>query len=390
MKDEFGNFLGNTYPKRAKGLIKKGRAEKVSEYEIRLVDSSAPPDTEDNMKLFNITDNNNETITVSAETGEVIETAASDIPKTPETGEVIENTASDIPETPEKQTENADEKKAKTLFFNAREWKPSKEYDKTVATRSFITDPFGKLTEAYMIGDWDWHWSQIETAELVLEKNTDYEFVFWLNGGENDRNQETCRLEIVFDADNENRSIYNLNRNFIRYERHYKGWYLYRIPFNTGDACYTKLRFVAMAACATVMHADEPESYVDLPEDPAPTGLPQRHNIFFGEGFPRNARWSKDAFPDMKEEQQNKADQNTFNEEQQNKADQNTFNFDFFGGADADSIRRTVMERIQEELEDEFDVDDIADEVAEEVMDNIDVDAIRDKIIQSIRDSFKM
>ena len=360
MKDEFGNVLENTYPKRAKVLIKKGRAERVSEYEIRLARGSAPPDTEDNMNTFNITDNNNETITVNAETGEVIGTAV--------------QSGVDMLHAAEPKPTASAEKTVKTLFFNAREWKPNKEAEKTVAVRSFITSPFGGLTESYMIGDWNWNWSAIETGELMLDKNTDYEFVFWLNGGENDRNQETCHLKVIFDGDNENCYTYRLNRSFIKYERHYKGWYLYRIPFNTGDACYTKLRLEASAAYVTFIRADVPESYANLPDDPAPVGLPQRHNIIFGEeGFPRNSNWSYKVFG---------ADTNS-----QNGNRNNGIASEIFHGIDIGSIMNTVSERIEEVLEEEFDADEIADEIADEVMDSIDVDSIKEQIIQNIKDS---
>ena len=356
MKDEFGNFLENTYPKRAKGLIKKGRAERVSEYEIRLAECSAPPDTEDNMNTFNITDNNNETITVSAETGEVIESGV------------------DMLRATEPKKTDVASKAVKTLFFNPREWKPSKDIPKNIVTRSFITSPFGGLTESYMIGDWNWNWSQIESGELMLEKNTDYEFVFWLNGGENDNNNESLLLDIVFDGNNENCYTYHLNRSFIKYERHYKGWYLYRIPFNTGDACYTKLRLVAMAAYATFIHADIPESYTDLPDDPAPVGLPQRHNIIFGEdGFPRNSWWSGKVFGTDTNEQNGNQGSNR----------NSSFASEFFHGFDISSIMNTISERIEEFIEDEFD----ADEIADEVMDSIDVDSIKEQIIQNIKDS---
>ena len=318
------------------------------------------------MNNFNITDNNNETITVNAETGEVIESGV-------QTGVDMLHAAEP------KQQEQPAEKTAKTLFFDAREWKPNKQADKTVAVRSFITSPFGGLIESYMIGDWNWNWSTIETGELILEKNTDYEFVFWLNGGENDRNQETCHLKIVFDGDNENCYTYRLNRSFIKYERHYKGWYLYRIPFNTGDACYTKLRLEAMAAYVTFIRADVPESYADLPDDPAPAGLPQRHNIIFGEdGFPRNSWWSAKVFG---------ADANVQNGNQGGNRNSG-FASEVTHGIDIGSILNTISERIEEVLEDELDADEIAEEIAEEVMGNIDVDSIKEEIIQNIKDSF--
>ena len=350
VKDEFGNFLENTYPKRAKGLIKKGRAERVSEQEIRLTRGSAPPDTEDNMNTFNITDNNNETITVNAETGEVIGTEV--------------QSGVDMLRAAEPKQNSCNAKTVKTLFFNPREWKPSKDIANNTVTRSFITSPFGGLTESYMIGDWDWHWSQIETGELMLEKNTDYQFVFWLNGGENDNNNESLLLDVVFDGDNENCYTYHLNRSFIRYERHYKGWYLYRIPFNTGDACYTKLRLVAMRAYATFIHADLPESYAELPDDPAPVGLPQRHNIIFGEdGFPRNSWWSVKVFPELGSNNQGVNHNSRAASEVSH-------------GIDLSFIMDTISGRIAEALEEEINADAIADDIAAEVMDNIDVDYI--------------
>ena len=314
------------------------------------------------MNTFNITDNNNETFTVNTETGEVIESGV-DMLHAAE---------------PKQQVKTVG-KTVKTLFFNPREWKPGKDIAKNIVTRSFITSPFGGLTESYMIGDWNWNWSQIETGELMLEKNTDYEFVFWLNGGENDNNNESLLLDIVFDGDNENCYTYHLNRSFIRYERHYKGWYLYRIPFNTGDACYTKLRLVAMRAYATFIHADTPESYAGLPDDPAPVGLPQRHNIIFGEdGFPRNSWWSGKVFGNDTDAQNGNQGGNR----------NSGFASEVSHGIDIGSIMNTISERIEEVLEEELDADEIAEEIAEEVMGNIDVDSIKEEIIQNIKDSF--
>lgn len=284
--DEFGNKLALTYPKRAKGLIKKGRAERVSENEIRLICGSRSPYMnykENNMNNFNnfdnITDNNN--ITVDPVTGEVKENA-----------------------TP------AVKKAGKPIFFNAREWAVGKTCPNTVATRSFISNPFGDLAESYTIGDWSWAWSQIETKDMILEKNTDYRFVFWLNGGENDQNNECCVLEIMFDNDYESRYSYKLNRSFIKYEKYYKGWYLYSIPFNTGDACYTKFSFISQRAYATILPAKDVDTYESLPEDNPIAGVPQRHNIIFGEGYPRNAEWSYLVFPDIEKNISNTSGKN--------------------------------------------------------------------------------
>lgn len=366
--DEFGNKLISTYPKRARGLIKKGRAEQVGENEIRLKSCSVTPCLEDNMNNTNFTDNNNNnSIIINPETGEVTEVAEERI-----------STGADILHENEPKTVNLSDPQSpqpRYIFFNAREWKPSKDCDKTVATRSFISDPFGGLTEAYTVGDWSWNWSQIETKDTTLEKNTDYEFIFWLNGGENDQNQEICRFEIMFDNDQENRYIYNLNRNFIRHIKYYKGWYLYSIPFNTGDACYTKFRFIAQRAYSTLMKAQPVESYNDLPEDIPPKGIPQRHNIIFSEGWPRNSWWSKMIFHDD--------DSNKTSAVREGSS--NGFLDGFFGKHT--DIAESVRSRIEEELEGELDPDDIVEEIVETMMDDIDVDSIRDRIVQQIKDS---
>lgn len=333
--DEFGNKLTSTYPKRAKGLIKKGRAERVSENEIRLIGSSGSPYInykENNMNNFNnITDKDN-TITVD-----------------PATGEVRENVAT-----------AAVKKAGKPVFFNARDWVADKKTcPNTVASRSFISNPFGDLAESYTVGDWSWAWSQIETKDMVLEKNTDYRFVFWLNGGENDQNNETCVLEIMFDNDYENRYSYKLNRSFIKYEKYYKGWYLYSIPFNTGDACYTKLRFISQRAYATILPAEDVDSYADLPEDAPIVGVPQRHNIIFGEGYPRDSWWSHVVFPELK-------------------AGSADVNSEFT----PDVIKSGVISRIGEELD--------VDGMVEDVMDELegDIEDLRQQIIDQIRESF--
>ena len=136
--DEFGNKLINTYPKRAKGLIKQGRAERVSENEIRLIGSSGPPFTEDNMNDLYNTDNSNNIITVDADTGELVETGSvmlhANEPKEAVTMVIAE----------EKQyLSNAESpEKPKTLFFNARAWEKSKYCPKSIVSRSLFSDHF--------------------------------------------------------------------------------------------------------------------------------------------------------------------------------------------------------------------------------------------------------
>lgn len=375
--DEFGNKLISTYPKRAKGLIKKGRAERVGENEIRLIGCSVMPCTEDNMNnTYNINNNDTEslnTVTIVPETGEVVDNAEN-------AGEKTSVTA------PEKN-------QPKMIFFKPRSWKPAKDADKTVAVRSFISNPFGEgLIEAYTIGDWNWNWSTIETADMILEKNADYEFVFWLNGGENEQMNEVCKLEVIFDNDQEDRYTYNLNRNFIRYEKHFKGWYLYRIPFNTGEACYTRLRFTAMRAYTTFIKAEEPESYSGLPEDLPPVGIPQRHNIVFTDGFPANASWSYKALGEnaTSNDPCTPRDFNFFGVNRSERKGRKPRFENFFTD---EKVINLIMDGLSEELRGQLEdllSDDLSDDAIDEVVDNLNMDGVREQIIQQIRDSLNI
>lgn len=249
--DESGNTVGVTYPKRARGLVKKGRAEYVNDLTIRL---SALCPSEHSME---------------------------------------------------------DNKIMNKLYFNAREWRLDMSCRDAKGERSFITDMEGNLSECYMIGDWEnGHHSSLYTKQLLtLEKNQDYSFIFWLNGGENDRNNEICQFQVIFTdwsaepnsyADPgsqriskeewDNRLIYKLNRSFIKPIKRYKGWELYEIPFRTENKEYTQLRFVAEAAYTTILPAKDKEYYADWEDvlDPLEEYRPQRHNIFFEDGWPMN------------------------------------------------------------------------------------------------------
>lgn len=194
------------------------------------------------------------------------------------------------------------------LCFNAREWSFNKACEDNVGSRSFMNGPDGELAEAFTIGNWDWNWTEIRTKQLVLTKNTPHLFTFWLNGGENDRSDEVCRFEVIFNSDYESRYTYNLNRSFIRPVKRLNGWELYEIPFITGDNEYTELRFVAQRAYMTVMAAKEKSAYDGLPDtvDEFEDMRPQRHNIVFGDGWPTNTWYSTKNLRAKKENEQNK------------------------------------------------------------------------------------
>lgn len=307
----------------------------------------------------------------------------------PETGEIIENTEN----TGEKTNVTPPEaNQIKKIFFDPRSWKPAKDVNSTVATRSFISNPFGNgLIEAYTVGDWNWNWSVIETKDMTLDKNTDYELIFWLNGGENEQGNETCKLEIVFDNDYENRYTYNLNRDFIHYEKHYKGWYLYRIPFNTGDACYTKLQFAAMRAYASLVKTVELESYGGLSEDLPPVGVPQRHNIIFKDGFPANASWSYKIFGKETLHTPGNSTHMHFNFSDENKNNHNERKF-FHENYEAmeddiESSLEGLLENVKAQLAEQLDDVVVANDVAHVINMNVDVDSIKEQIIQNIKEN---
>lgn len=181
-----------------------------------------------------------------------------------------------------------------TLYFDPRRWSFNRDCPKNVGSRSFMQGPDGELAEAYTIGDWKYNWTEIVSETLLLKKRTTHRFVFWLNGGENDRNDEVCRFEVIYNNDVENRRTYNLNRNFIKPVRTLNNWELYEIPFTTEDNEYTQLKFAAQAAYMTVMAAKDSGAYEGIPdqEDPYKKWRPQRHNLIFEDGFPANGWYS--------------------------------------------------------------------------------------------------
>lgn len=189
-------------------------------------------------------------------------------------------------------TNNETEAQVLKLYFEPRTWSFNKDCEHNVGGRSFMVGPDGVMAESYMIGDWGYNWTEIVSKTLLLPKNRDCSFTFWLNGGENDRNDEVCRFEVVLNNDYEQRLTYNLNRNYIPPVKKLNGWELYEIPFRTQDNEYTQLRFVAQKAYMTVMSAKDATAYEGMADsaDPFEGERPQRHNIVFNDGFPTD-KW---------------------------------------------------------------------------------------------------
>lgn len=254
--DKHGTVIGYTYPKRAKGLVKSCRAEFVTDREIRLYEQCP-------------------------------------------TYEYMED----------KQMDEL--KKTNYITINPREWFPCPDIKGThVWDRFAISHPLAgvvasapSMAEVLSVGTFDWKGpSHMTNGCLQLEQGQEYHLVFWLNGGENDRSDETCMLQIfaVADANSDftmeyvDYMNYRLNRNYIKPLKKYQGWEYFDIPFTTSEAAYVQFRFVAEKAPMAVIAAEGPEAYAQLEDmaDPFEDKRPQRHNIFFQDGWPTDKWYS--------------------------------------------------------------------------------------------------
>lgn len=215
--DEFGEQVGFTYPKRARGLVKNGRAEYVGDCKIRMLNSNKENCFDTHAPIGNI--------------------------------DTEENIMSNV------------------INFNAREFNFDKNCENNVGSRIFITGLDGKNTEAFEIGDWVWNWSQIR-CEKHLEKNTDYVFRFAMTGGYCDTQEEVSQLIIFNDENWDDRYTYPLAQSAyapILSKKSGDGIIrVYEIPFNTGKAEKTTFIFTAQRAVARFMPALDNKDYEAL------------------------------------------------------------------------------------------------------------------------------
>lgn len=222
-----GKRIGATYPKRAKGLVKNGRAEYVSDCE------NGTDRTNDTNLTIRILDTHKPTVDITE----------------------VNNMS-------------------KVINFDPRDFKADKSCESNVIAKYFVTDKDGKNAIVYSIGNWDWDWTQI-CCDKKLEKNTDYVFRFVIVGGYCDTGDETSRFEIVpmpdgslTDEAYENRYTYDLAQN--RYKpvlckKTDEGMLrLFEIPFSTFDCEDFRFVFVAMHAVATLCAPKELSAYADL------------------------------------------------------------------------------------------------------------------------------
>lgn len=268
------------------------------------------------------------------------------------------------------------------IYFNAREWFPAKECPENVASRTFMTGLEGNLVEVYALGNWNWNWSEIISKSMELEKDTDYVFTFWLNGGENDRNDEICDFRILY-SDNEtdfiNRDteyIYKLNRNYIKPVKKFAGWELYEIPFHTESKQYTRLKFVQLRAPAMIMPAKDVEHYKDFvdTEDEFSDKRPQRHNLVFEDGWPKNQWYSTQNLKNINNNSNNNNNSNKSNNSFSNHFNNTGESFkNFSSGMNPNTFSDEVRDELRGELEDEL-RDELEDEIREELRNEIEAE----------------
>lgn len=345
--DENGNTVGNTYPKRAKGLVKKSRAVFVTDDTICLSDCPTCYDTEDITMDNNININDKKTV--------------------------------------QQVSAGNDAEKVRYFYLEPKKWKKHPDVRNTKFDRFSMISPFGDgsaMQDVLAIGDWGSNWCEITNGVAVLEKNTEYRFVFWLNGGENDRSNEVCQLHIIFTddpvnmpmSDWENKLCFKLNRSYIKPIKRCKGWELYSIPFTTAETDFVQFRFVAQNAPMAVMAAESPDHYESLQDDFDPfEGMrPQRHNIVFEDGWPTNTWYATEKLRTGSAKGQATAPGNPGKSGQ--------VNAKAIGQSIADSLD---PDDIAEAIADHLDLDSIADMLS----DRINIDAIAEQIKQSILES---
>ncbi len=270
--DETGKKLGSTYPKRAEGLVKKGRAEYVSDFCIRMPNAH-------------------------------------------------------VPAVVDKEITMEDKDMSKVIGFDARGFK----IDPTckgnnVASRMMVTDALGNNVEAYEIGD-QWNsWTQI-SCDIDVEENEDYEFLFAETGDidpkdssnavfrfivmpihENPdlkKNENTpdwmkaSKQEEAANDDWENRFQYNLIRRMYRptMEKCWKDSSIrfYRIPFNTGDAKKIRFVFVAFNRPFTIYPVKNFEAYSEMEDYIPGQDFFRKDHPFGNKGF-KGGKFGPDGF----------------------------------------------------------------------------------------------
>ncbi|MBP5198765.1 MAG: hypothetical protein J6033_06925 [Lachnospiraceae bacterium] len=214
--DEFGNVTGTTYPKRAKGLVNKGRAEVVDADTIRILSKDfCPPLSKEDNEMSNV------------------------------------------------------------ICFNARDFRFDKS-DKceNEGGRMFVTDMFGESVEVYELGRYTEGLTQIY-ADKSVERDASYVFRFTVVNDGKPLDSEVSQFivvpisrEEISEDDWENRYVYNLShceyKPLMSKKWDSKLVAVYEIPIRTDG--FEKVRFIFSVKNASlrVFPGRESECYKDL------------------------------------------------------------------------------------------------------------------------------
>ena len=173
----------------------------------------------------------------------------------------------------------------KNIYFNPKEWSFDRGVKSCVGLQKTVVGFDGEETPTWQIADWMWSWTTLGTT-MELEPESEYIFTFWLNGGENDRSDEVCNLDVWFGGDWDNRITFKLNRDYLMPTLVKNGWYLFSVPFKTAQSGTVSLAFNVMGAVTTIAPAKSAMEYSHIEGDENDPERIMRPNIVFPSGYP--------------------------------------------------------------------------------------------------------
>ena len=223
VSDAEGNRIGATYPKRAKGLVKSGRAEYTDGCNIRLLDTHAS-----SVGVQNITE---------------------------------------------------DFHMSKIIEFDAREFHFDVECGTNAALNAYAVEGAGMRQHVtnfldedeiiFEIGGAMCSSTQIKAVKM-LENNTEYVFRFAIVLEMNDVDNAVSYFSIYHNGNQEEQEIYPFAQGKYKpvlSKKSSEGLLrVYEIPFQTGDAESTTLKFVTQNAVTRILPAHELPAYANLPD----------------------------------------------------------------------------------------------------------------------------
>ncbi|MDR0821643.1 MAG: hypothetical protein LBN40_04160 [Oscillospiraceae bacterium] len=255
--DEQGIHIGFTYPKRASGLIKKGRAERIGDLEIRLITNSSSLSF--NEREFFIMDdidisNLEKEVDGLLHVEEVIELHIGD------NTEATAQTESDTETNADKEEQNVNRQSTskrtslagERLTFITKDWKTAAN-----AFRTTLNGADGKLTDAFFVGGNSA--SGTIQSNFALQPSTAYVFSFWLSTKEYGG---AVTLSATFEGDESGKYVFGLSGGFITPAIKIGDWKLFEVPFTSGDTGAVTLSFDvadsdAVAAITTAKPVEE-------------------------------------------------------------------------------------------------------------------------------------